>query len=50
MCIRDRVHPDLLLATDPDADRCGIAVKQNGEYRLMTGNEVGCLLYTSFYC
>ena len=40
----EKVHPDLLLATDPDADRCGIAVKQNGEYRLMTGNEVGVLL------
>ena len=40
----EQVHPDLLLATDPDADRCGIAVKQNGAYRLMTGNEVGVLL------
>ncbi len=32
---------DLLLATDPDSDRCGIAVKDNaGEYKLVTGNEV----------
>ncbi len=40
----ETVQPDLLLATDPDCDRCGIAVRQNGEYRLMTGNEVGVLL------
>jgi phosphoglucomutase len=40
----EKVQPDLLLATDPDCDRCGIAVRQNGEYRLMTGNEVGVLL------
>jgi phosphoglucomutase len=40
----EKVRPDLLLATDPDCDRCGIAVRQNGEYRLMTGNEVGVLL------
>lgn len=36
---------DLLLATDPDCDRVGIAVRdKNGEYVLMTGNEVGVLL------
>ena len=35
---------DLLLATDPDCDRVGIAVRENGEYTLMTGNEVGSLL------
>ena len=40
----EKVQPDLLLATDPDCDRCGIAVRQNGEYRLMSGNEVGTLL------
>lgn len=37
-------HPDLLLATDPDCDRVGIAVKDGDGYQLMTGNEVGCLL------
>ena len=36
--------PDLLLATDPDADRVGIAVRQGEDYVLTTGNEVGCLL------
>ncbi len=35
---------DLLLATDPDCDRVGIAVLDKGEYKLMTGNEVGVLL------
>lgn len=35
---------DLLLATDPDCDRVGIAVLNGGEYKLMTGNEVGVLL------
>ncbi len=37
--------PDLLLATDPDCDRVGIAVPdKNGKYVLVTGNEVGALL------
>lgn len=40
----EKVQPDLLLATDPDCDRVGIAVDQNGEYVLMTGNEVGIML------
>ena len=35
---------DLLLATDPDADRVGIAVWDGSDYTLMSGNEVGCLL------
>ncbi|MBE6782487.1 MAG: phospho-sugar mutase [Ruminococcaceae bacterium] len=35
---------DLLLATDPDCDRVGIAVKKGNDYRLMTGNEVGAML------
>ncbi len=39
-----KLQPDLLLATDPDCDRCGIAVNQNGEFVLMSGNEVGVLL------
>ncbi len=38
-------QPDLLLATDPDADRVGIAVKDyDGSYRLITGNEDGVML------
>ena len=35
---------DLLLATDPDCDRVGIAVKNGDDYELMTGNEVAVLL------
>ena len=41
---------DLLLATDPDADRCGIAVRTpSGDYQLLSGNEVGLLLL-DFIC
>lgn len=40
----DRAKPDLLLATDPDTDRVGIAVPHAGEYKLLTGNDVGLLL------
>ena len=35
---------DLMLATDPDCDRCGIAVRDGEEYKLLTGNEVGLLM------
>ena len=42
--LAEKVKPDILLATDPDCDRVGIAVLYNGEYKLMTGNEVGALL------
>ncbi len=39
------VKPDLLLATDPDCDRVGIAVPgDNGEFVLFSGNEVGAML------
>lgn len=40
----EKVEADLLLATDPDCDRVGIAVKTKDGYTLMTGNEVGALL------
>ena len=41
----EKEQPDLLLATDPDADRVGIAVKDyDGSYRLITGNEDGVML------
>lgn len=42
--LADSVKPDLLLATDPDCDRVGIAVPNNGEYKLLSGNDVGALL------
>lgn len=39
------VDADLVLATDPDADRVGIAVKNTaGEWVLLNGNQTGCLL------
>lgn len=36
--------PDVLVGTDPDCDRLGAMVLQNGEYRLLCGNEIGVLL------
>ena len=39
------IGADLMLATDPDADRVGVAVRcPDGEYELVTGNEMGVLL------
>lgn len=37
-------NADIVLGTDPDCDRVGIAVKHNGSFVLMTGNQVGALL------
>ncbi|MDW0116287.1 phospho-sugar mutase [Sporosarcina thermotolerans] len=38
-------HSDLLLATDPDADRLGVAVKDGkGEYILLSGNQIGAIM------
>lgn len=44
----DDVDADLLIATDPDADRTGIAVSHNGECELVSGNEVGLLMMNHF--
>ncbi|WP_270995743.1 phospho-sugar mutase [Listeria seeligeri] len=39
------IHADIILATDPDADRLGVAVlTKNGEYQILTGNQLGALL------
>ncbi|MCD8048780.1 MAG: phospho-sugar mutase [Clostridia bacterium] len=38
------VDADIVITTDPDCDRLGVAVKQNGEYILMTGNQGGAVL------
>lgn len=40
----EKEKPDLLLATDPDCDRVGIAVPDGDHYELFTGNETGALL------
>ncbi len=45
LALAEKSGADLMLATDPDADRVGIAVKcKDGSYELLTGNEVGVLL------
>ena len=40
-----RVDADIVLGTDPDCDRVGVAIKiSDGEYKLLTGNQIGALL------
>lgn len=45
----ERIGSDMLLATDPDCDRVGVAVKNGGGYALISGNEMGVLLL-DFIC
>lgn len=47
--LADEVKGDLIMATDPDADRLGIAVRHNGEMRLITGNQL-CALMVWYIC
>ena len=42
--VAKEVGADILIATDPDCDRVGIAIKQGDDFRLFSGNEVGVLL------
>ena len=42
--LAEQVHPDLVLGTDPDCDRCAVAVPVDGGFRKLSGNELGCLL------
>jgi phosphoglucomutase len=39
-----RIDADIAIITDPDCDRLGVVAKQNGKFRLMTGNQSGTLL------
>ena len=39
-----KINADILIATDPDADRMGIAIWHKGEYVLLTGNQTGAIL------
>lgn len=39
-----QIGADIVLGTDPDCDRVGIAVKDGNDYRLLTGNQTGALL------
>lgn len=45
--LRDLIaeRADVLIATDPDCDRCGTAVIHRGEVRIINGNEMGVLLF-----
>lgn len=42
--VADKTPCDVILGTDPDADRVAIAVPYNGGYKKLSGNELGCLL------
>lgn len=43
--LAEKVDADLVVATDPDSDRLGIAVKDENEYAFLSGNEVGIMLF-----
>ncbi|MDD3382066.1 MAG: phospho-sugar mutase [Bacilli bacterium] len=42
--LAEKENADLVIATDPDADRVGLAVNNEGKYQLLTGNQTGALL------
>ena len=44
-----RENADILVATDPDSDRCGVVVNDNGNPHILTGNEVGLILFDAIY-
>ncbi|MDO5738812.1 MAG: phospho-sugar mutase [Ornithinimicrobium sp.] len=44
LALAAQVHPDLVIANDPDADRCALAVLDDGQWRMLRGDEVGALL------
>ena len=42
--LASKTRADIVIGTDPDCDRVGVAVRTAGEYRLLTGNQIGALL------
>ena len=44
LALAERERPDLVVANDPDADRCALAVRDGGSWRMLRGDEVGALL------
>ena len=40
---------DILVATDPDSDRCGVVINDHGNPHILTGNEVGLILFDAIY-
>ena len=44
IALAEEVGADLVIGTDPDADRVGVAARKNGEMVLLSGNQVGALL------
>ena len=45
IALAGKLGAELVLATDPDADRAGVAVRdKDGGFRVLTGNQIGCLL------
>jgi phosphomannomutase len=44
LALAREVKPDLVLANDPDADRCAVAVSDGGDWHMLRGDEVGALL------
>lgn len=37
-------HADIIIANDPDADRCAVGIRTDGDYRMLSGDEVGALI------
>lgn len=44
LTLAQKVKPDIVVATDPDSDRAGLAVPVKGQYQILSGNEIGILL------
>lgn len=42
-------NADILMASDPDSDRVGVCVNNHGELKILTGNEIGLLLFDAIY-